>query len=100
MKGVKAGTAPRSALLVKGTGEAIDPTKNLAVQIVQTDIATGKQVQQTWGTTGATILPATQVLGVLPVLKGQNVGSRAVAVTPNTATAPGVIVVVDVLKQY
>jgi peptidylprolyl isomerase len=100
VKGVKAGTASRSALLLNGTGPAIDPTKNLAVQIVQTDVATGKQVQQTWGTTGATILSANQVLGVVTALKGQNVGSRAVAVTPNRSTGPGVILVIDVISQY
>jgi peptidylprolyl isomerase len=100
VKGVKAGTTPRSALLVKGTGPAIDPTKSLAVQIIQTDIATGKQVQQTWGSSGATILTANQVLGVLSALKGQPVGSRAVAVTPNQATSPGVVLVVDVVGQY
>jgi FKBP-type peptidyl-prolyl cis-trans isomerase 2 len=100
VKGVKAGTSPRSALLVKGTGPAIDPAKSLAVQIIQTDTATGKQVQQTWGSGGATILTANQVLRVLPALKGQPVGSRAVAVTPNQSTTPGVILVVDVIAQY
>ena len=100
VKGVKVGTTPRSALLLKGTGPAIDPSKNLAVQIIQTDIATGKQVTQTWGSSGATVLTASQVLGVLPALKGQPIGSRAVSVTPNQASSPGVILVVDVITQY
>jgi peptidylprolyl isomerase len=100
VKGVKAGKTARSALLLKGTGPAIDPSKNLAVQIIQTDIATGKQVTQTWGSTGATVLTASQVLGVISALKGQPVGSRAVAVTPNQANGPGVILVLDVVAQY
>ncbi len=49
VKGVKTVTTPTSALLIKGAGAAIDPTKTLALEIIQTDAATGKQTQQTWG---------------------------------------------------
>jgi len=99
VKGVKPVNKTLSAVLVKGTGPAIDPSKSLAMEILQTDIATGKQTQQTWGS-GVTILPAAQVLGVVTALTGQNVGSRAVAVTPARGTTPGVILVVDVIAQY
>jgi len=58
----------------------IDPTKHLVLQIVQTDTATGKQTQGTWGE-GAEVVPATDVLTIASALKGQKVGSRVLAVT-------------------
>jgi peptidylprolyl isomerase len=89
----------RSALLIKGTGPTIDPTKALALQFVQTDTATGQQTQGSWGQ-GAEIVPAGQVLDVAGALKGQHVGSRAVAVTGAANGAPSLIVVIDVIGQY
>ncbi len=97
--GVKATAEPRSALLVKGTGAAIDPQKYLALQIVQTDTATGKQTQGTWGQ-GAEVVPATDVLTVATVLKGQKVGSRVIAVTGAATGAASVVVIVDVIGQF
>jgi peptidylprolyl isomerase len=96
--GAKAGKAA-SALLLVGSGDPIDETKNLAVQLVQTDAATGKKSQQTWGT-GPQLGPATQVLSVMPALKGQKVGSRGIAVVPATDSTPALIVIVDVVGQY
>jgi peptidylprolyl isomerase len=103
--GVKEPATPQSSLLVKGDGEKIDPAKTLALQLIQTDIATGKQTQQTWGT-GEQTVSASQVIALIKALDGQNVGSRAVVVTSaqtNSTTGaaqPGVILVVDVVGQY
>lgn len=99
--GVKAPTAPVSALLVKGDGAPIDTKKALALQIVQTDVATGKQTQKTWGQ-AVQLVPASQVLLIARSLTGQNVGSRAVAVVPAQATAgtPATVLVIDVVAQF
>mgnify|MGYP003379056914 CR=1 FL=1 len=97
--GVKATAEPRSALLVKGTGAAIDPTKYLALQIVQTDTATGKQTQTAWGK-GVEVVPAEQVFTVAEALKGARVGSRAVVVTAAAAGSESLVVVVDVVAQF
>jgi peptidylprolyl isomerase len=106
VKGIKVGNQPVSALLIEGTGEAISPTKSLALEIVQTDAATGKQTQETWGS-GLQVIPAQQVISVLDVLKTAKVGSRAVGVLPAEAASsssgsqtPASIVVVDVVGQY
>ena len=96
--GAKAGKAV-SAVLLTGAGEPIDETKNLAMQIVQTDAATGKKSQETWGT-APQVVPAPQVLSVLPALKGQRVGSRGVAVIPASGSTPALIIVVDIVGQY
>ena len=103
VKGVKKVTAPTSTLLLRGTGAAIDTTKTLALELIQTDAATGKQTQQTWGS-GLQLFPASQVLSVADALKGQKIGSRAVVLTPadsssGTAT-PAAVLVIDVVGQY
>lgn len=103
VKGVKKVTTPTSALLIRGSGEPIDTAKTLALEIVQTDAATGKQTQQTWGG-GLQLVPAEQVLAVADALKGQKVGSRVVALTPadssSGTTTPAAVLVLDVVAQY
>lgn len=99
--GLKVPAQPVSGLLLKGDGEKIDPAKTLAMQIVQTDTATGKQTQETWGK-GLTSAPAQTVLGTVSALQGATIGSRAVVVTPKgaTADAPSAVLVVDVVGQF
>lgn len=106
VKGIKTVTTPTSALLIKGTGEPIDATKTLALEIVKTDAATGQQTQQTWGK-NLELVSAAQVLTVADALKGQKVGSRVVALTPavsgngsSTQSSPAAVLVLDVVKQY
>ncbi len=99
VKGVVTPAKPASALLVQGSGEKIDPAKTLALQLVQTDTATGKQTQQTWGK-GLQSVPAQQVLGTVTALNGGSIGSRAVLVTPKGSGQPSVVLVVDVVGQY
>lgn len=99
--GVPVPAKPLSALVIKGDGEKIDPAKTLALQIVQTDTATGKQTQETWGK-GLTSVPAEQVLGTVSALQGAAVGSRAVVVTPKGTAggSPSTVLVVDVVGQF
>jgi len=99
--GIAVPAKPLSGLLLKGEGEKIDPTKTLAMQIVQTDTATGKQTQETWGK-GLTSAPAETVLGTVSALQGATIGSRAVVVTPKGATdgSPSAVLVVDVVGQF
>jgi FKBP-type peptidyl-prolyl cis-trans isomerase len=109
--GVKAPALPTSKLLVKGEGAKIDPNKTLVVQLVQTDIATGKQTQSSWGRQPQ-LVSAKNVLSVAGALSGQSIGARAVALLPATpaqpasATAPSEpatppqILVIDVVGQY
>jgi peptidylprolyl isomerase len=109
--GVKVPTTPISTLLVTGSGPKIDAAKTLALQFVQTDLATGKKTQATWGT-GPQAVPAKSVLGIADKLTGQNIGSRVVvllpatAATPATATqqaqsaVPAQVLVVDVVGQF
>ncbi len=109
--GVKAPTSPESELLVHGSGAAINPAGNLVLQVVATDIATGTANQTTWGQQPQ-LSTAQNVLSIITALKGQTVGSRAVALLPAiaaqpaTATAvaqaatPAEVVVVDVVGQY
>jgi len=99
VKGLVPSATSRSALLVKGSGAAIDPAKFLALQFVQTDAATGTQTQGTWGR-GIELVPAGEVLAVASALKGQRVGSRVVAVTGKSASAASLVVVVDVVGQF
>ena len=109
--GVKATTKPVSKLLVKGSGEKIDQSKTLVLQLVQTDLATGKKTQSTWGQ-APQVVSASSVLPLASALNGQNVGSRAVVLLPATpgtpasgsspaqpATPAGVLVV-DVVGQF
>jgi peptidylprolyl isomerase len=109
--GVTAPTSPTSKLLVTGRGAKIDSSKTLVLQLVQTDVATGKQTESTWGKQPQ-LVTAQNVLSAVTVLNGQNIGARAVALLPATpaqpasATAssqpatPAQILVVDVVGQY
>ncbi len=109
--GVKAPTSPTSKLLVQGSGAKIDPSKTLVLQLVQTDIATGKQTQSSWGQQPQ-LVSAQNVLSVATALNGQNIGARAVALLPATpaqaatATAaaqpatPAQVLIIDVVGQY
>jgi peptidylprolyl isomerase len=109
--GVQAPTSPTSQLLVKGSGAKIDSSKTLVLQLVQTDIATGKQTQSTWGKQPQ-LISAQNVLSVATVLNGQNIGARVITLLPATpgqaatATAasqpatPAQILIIDVVGQY
>src|SRR5262249_56162105 len=85
--GVKARTKPTSTLLVTGTGPKIDTAKTLVLQLVQTDLATGKHTQATWGQAPQTVA-AQNVLSIADKLTGQNIGSRAVVLLPPTPAVP------------
>jgi len=90
-----------SALLIKGSGAPIEEKKTLAVQIVQTDLATGKQTNKTFdGGGGPQVVPAAQVLAKISALKGATIGSRAVLVTAPTDQGGALAVVVDVVGQF
>lgn len=109
--GVSAPTSPISKLLVKGSGATIDPSKTLVLQLVQTDIATGKQTQSSWGKQPQ-LANAQNVLSVATALNGQNVGARAVVLVPATPAQPASstaaaqpamppqILIIDVVGQY
>ncbi len=109
--GVTAPASPTSKLLVKGSGAKIDPSKTLVLQLVQTDVATGKQTQSSWGK-APQLVTAQTVLSVATALNGQNIGARAVALVPATpaqpasATAasqpatPAQILIIDVVGQF
>jgi peptidylprolyl isomerase len=109
--GVKVPTKPTSTLLVAGSGPKIDTAKTLALQIVQTDLATGKKTQATWGT-GPQAVPGKSVLGIADKLTGQNIGSRVVVLLPASAATPASttqqaqpavppqVLVIDVVGQF
>lgn len=109
--GVKAPSKPLSTLLVKGSGDKIDTAKTLVVQVVETDIKTGKQTQSSWGKAPQTVA-AQNVLAVASKLTGQNVGSRAVVLVPPTAAtaatasqaarpaSPAQVLIVDVVGEF
>lgn len=109
--GVKAPSAPTSKLLVKGSGAKIDPTKTLVLQLVQTDIPTGKQSQSSWGK-DPQLVSAKDVLSVAAALNGQSIGARAVVLLPATAAqpasatassqpaSPAQILIIDVVGQF
>jgi peptidylprolyl isomerase len=109
--GVKAPTSPISKLLVKGSGAKIDSSKTLVLQFVQTDIATGKQTQTTWGKQPQ-LISAQNVLSVATALNGENIGTRAVALLPATPAqpasasapsqpaTPAQILIIDVVGQF
>ncbi len=96
--GVTVPDKDRSTMLLAGTGAEIDPTASLAVQIVQTDTATGSQTQKTWGT-AVEVVSAANVLAAATALKGQKVGSRVLLVTADTGNGSGVLIV-DVVEQF
>ena len=109
--GVKAPKTPVSKLLVEGTGDKVDPSKTLVLQIVQTDLATGKHTQSTWGE-APQVVSASNVLSLADVLSDQSVGARAVVLlpatpaTPASATSPAqparpaAAVVIDVVGEF
>jgi peptidylprolyl isomerase len=109
--GVKAPTSPTSKLLVKGSGAKINPSKTLVLQLVQTDIATGKQTQSSWGKQPQQV-SAQDVLPVVTALNGQDIGARAVALLPATAAQPATasaaaqpatpaqVLIIDVVGQF
>ena len=109
--GVQAPASPASKLLVKGNGAKIDPSKTLVLQLVETDIATGRQTHATWGQ-APQLVSAQAVLSIVTALSGQSIGARAVALVPATpaqpasATAaaqpatPAQVLIVDVVGQF
>ncbi|HEX8095415.1 FKBP-type peptidyl-prolyl cis-trans isomerase, partial [Jatrophihabitans sp.] len=109
--GVKAPKKPTATLLVAGTGAKIDAAKTLVLQVVQTDLATAKNTQSTWGKAPQTVA-AKNVLTVATVLSGRNIGSRALILVPaRPATAasgsqqaqpatPAQLLIVDVVGQF
>lgn len=103
--GVKEPDDYTSTLLVKGSGPAIDSKKTLMLQIVQTDLATGKNTTKTWGT-GVQAVPASTVFQVAGKLSGQNIGARALVLVPQTVdqstseAQPAQILVIDVVGQF
>jgi peptidylprolyl isomerase len=109
--GVKIGKKPTATLLVAGSGAKIDPAKTLVLQVVQTDAATGKNTQSTWGKAPQTV-QARNVLTVAGVLSGRNVGSRCLIVVPAIPAKPAAggqqaqpaspaqLLIVDVVGQF
>ena len=109
--GVKAPKKPTATLLVSGTGAPIEGTKTLVLQVIQTDLATGKKTQSTWGSAPQTVAAA-NVLSVASALNGHKVGSRVLILTPAMAATPASgsqqaqpatpagILLVDVVGQY
>ncbi len=109
--GVKTPTKPESTLLVTGSGPKIDTAKTLVLQLVQTDLATGKKTQATWGRAPQSV-SAQSVLNVAGKLAGQRIGSRVLVLLPPTAqqpasatqaaqpAAPASALIVDVVGQF
>ena len=104
VKGVTPGKDAKSALLLKGSGAAIDESKFLALNLLQVNAKTGKTVRSTFGKEGPQLVSAKDVLSVVPTLKGANVGSRAVLITPAPAKGASgqqaTVLVVDVLGEF
>ena len=104
VKGVTPGKDAKSALLLKGSGAAIDENKFLALNLLQVDAKTGKTVRSTFGKEGPQLVSAKDVLSVVPSLKGANVGSRAVVISPAPAKGAkgqqAIVVVLDVLGEF
>lgn len=109
--GVKAPTKPVSKLLVTGTGDKINPSKSLVLQLVQTDLATAKNTQVTWGQ-APQVAGGSVVLRLASALSGQRIGSRAVVLLPATPATPASgsnpaqpaspagVLVIDVVGQF
>ena len=109
--GVEAPKKPVSKLVMAGTGDKIDPSKTLVLQLVQTDLATGKKTQATWGQ-APEVAGGSDVLHIASALAGQSVGARAVVLLPATPAAPAsgsspaqpaspsVVLVIDVVGQF
>jgi peptidylprolyl isomerase len=102
VKGVTPGKDTKSALLLAGKGSPLQSGKQLVLNLLQVDATTGKTVASSFTTGGPQLVPAQQVLEVVPSLKDAKVGSRAVFIPP-APTQKGqtaVVVVLDVLGQY
>ncbi len=109
--GVKAPAKPVSKLVVKGTGDTINPSKSLVLQVVETDLATGKNTQATWGQ-APQVVSGSSVLPLATALSGQRIGSRAVVLLPPTPATPAsgsnpaeparpaAVLVIDVVGQF
>jgi peptidylprolyl isomerase len=109
--GVEAPKKPVSKLVMEGAGDKIDPTKSLVLQLVQTDLATGKKTQTTWGQ-APQVVGGSDVLQIASALAGQSVGSRAVVLLPATPASPAsatspaqpaspsAVLVIDVVGQF
>jgi hypothetical protein len=81
------------------------------LQLVQTDIATGKQTQASWGKQPQ-LVSAQSVLSTATALNAQNIGARAIALVPATAAQPATataaaqpavpaqILIIDVVGQF
>jgi peptidylprolyl isomerase len=102
VKGVTLGKDPKSALLLKGTGPAIDAGKSFVVQLVQADAKTGKTTQSTWGGVGPQVVSGSDLLQAASAFKNATIGSRAVILgpKPTDSSTQGVVLVVDVLGEY
>jgi peptidylprolyl isomerase len=96
--GVTVPKQSQSTMLVNGSGASISPTATLALQLVSTDTATGKQTQ-TWEASGIQLVKAADVISVATVLEGKKVGSRALVVTADQGNGSGVLII-DVVGQY
>lgn len=105
VKGVRPPKAAKSAVLVRGEGDKIDPKKNLVVQAIQVDLKTGKPVFSSWEQTPVAI-KADRVPGLAQAVTGQNVGSRVLLTVPGAQggeAQPGqgpAAIVVDVLGMF
>ncbi len=74
----------------------------LALNLLQVDAATGKTLSSSFEAGGPQLVPAAEVVQVVPALKDAKVGSRAVFIPP-APTQKGqkaVVVVLDVLGEY
>jgi peptidylprolyl isomerase len=102
VKGVKLAKDPQSALLLKGSGPAIDPKKSFVVQLVQADAKTGKTTQSTWSGPGPQVVSGTDLLQAATAFKSATIGSRAVVLgpKPTSSSTQAVVLVVDVLGEY
>ncbi|HET6210533.1 MAG TPA: FKBP-type peptidyl-prolyl cis-trans isomerase [Jatrophihabitans sp.] len=109
--GVHAPKKPIATLVATGHGAKIDPARSLVLQIVQTDIATGKSNASSWGK-APQVVTASSVLRIAPALSGQRVGSRVVVLAPATpatpasasqqaqSPTPAEVLIVDVVGQF
>jgi len=98
-KGTKAPAKSVAATLIEGDGEAIDPAKNLVVQVVQADYTTGQTAYETWGQSPLGI-KASQLPGLDAAIKGKKLGSRVLLTLPAQGQQPASVVVLDVVGNF
>jgi peptidylprolyl isomerase len=98
-KGTKAPTKAASAVVIKGDGAAIDPTKTLVTQVVQADYATGKTVYESWSQSPQAI-PAQALPGLFDAMKGQKIGSRVLLVLPSNGQQGAAALAIDVVGTF